>query len=168
MSASILLILAAQPFILFPSVRIINIKLSEMKLPHLLQLLVNDACKRPDSGLSWFEKFYGCLIFSCTRCLSALESIIKATYWAWPQLLPSLKNVYWVTVMVEIYLGWMMERGLLGKWPGEVSLYLLHECNVLLGNLLSFNLQRGDVRNNSAAEAQTTPAINGRHFCFSK
>lgn len=63
MSASIFLILVAQPFILFPSIRIINIKLFEMKLPHLLQLLVNDACKRPDLGLSWFEKFSGCLIF---------------------------------------------------------------------------------------------------------
>lgn len=63
MSASIFLILVAQPFILFPSIRIINIKLFEMKLPHLLQLLVNDACKQPDLGLSWFEKFSGCLIF---------------------------------------------------------------------------------------------------------
>lgn len=63
MSAPIFLILVAQPFILFPSIRIINIKLFEMKLPHLLQLLVNDACKQPDLGLSWFEKFSGCLIF---------------------------------------------------------------------------------------------------------
>lgn len=63
MSAPIFLILVAQPFILFPSIRIINIKLFEMKLPHLLQLLVNDTCKRPDLGLSWFEKFSGCLIF---------------------------------------------------------------------------------------------------------
>lgn len=76
MSASIFLILVAQPFIMFPSIRITYIKLFEMKLPHLLQLLVNDACKQPDLGLSWFEKFSGCLIFSNTRRLSALESII--------------------------------------------------------------------------------------------
>lgn len=174
MSASIFLILVAQPFIMFPSIRITYIKLFEMKLPHLLQLLVNDTCKRPDLGLSWFEKFSGCLIFPTLDVCQHWNQLFVSTgihyFWAWPQLLPSWKNVFWVTVMVvlKIYLGWMMERGLLGEWPGEVTLYLLHECNVLFGNLLSFNLQRGDVRNNSATEAETTPALNGRHFCFSK
>lgn len=87
MSASIFLILVAQPFILFPSIRITNIKLFEMKLPHLLQLLVNDTCKRPDLGLSWFEKFSGCLIFPtldvCQHwnplflCLTTAAAILK-------------------------------------------------------------------------------------------